>query len=123
MLLAAPIVFGGAYSGITFWNKMVKTIEATSKLTALQTDMATMQEQLTSIKENQLNSLQSNIRLQEKASEAIALAREASAISKSTQREVEVTIEASKSEVKTMVQSLEDKVEVLKRATTNPLGN
>lgn len=102
---------------------MVKTIEATSKLTALQTDMATMQEQLTSIKENQLNSLQSNIRLQEKASEAIALAREASAISKSTQREVEVTIEASKSEVKTMVQSLEDKVEVLKRATTNPLGN
>lgn len=100
---------------------MNKTIAATSKFKVIEDSISQLEHQVKSIKERQLESMDANIRLQEKASDAIALAREASSISKSTQRELEATTDATKSEVKTMIKSVEDKLEVIKRATTNPL--
>lgn len=101
---------------------MLKTIEATSKLGQIQDDIHALQIQMDSIKERQMESLNANIRLQEKAADAFVLSKEASAISKATQRELTATSENLKSEVATMIKSVEDKLEVIKRATTNPLG-
>ena len=101
---------------------MLDTIEATESLGAMQDDIKTLQLQVNSIKERQMESLNANIRLQEKAADAFVLSKEASAISKATQRELTATSENLKSEVSTMIRSVEDKLEVIKRATTNPLG-
>jgi vacuolar-type H+-ATPase subunit I/STV1 len=100
---------------------MLKTIEATSKFTIIEDDIKQLKLQVAAIKERQLEGLDANIRLQEKAADAYVLSKEASAISKATQRELAATSENLKSEVKTMIQSVEDKLDVIKRATTNPL--
>lgn len=121
-MILFPIVLGSGYAGVTFYNKMLKTIEATSKFTVIEDDIKELQITISSIKERQLEGLDANIRLQEKASDAIALAREANALSKSTNRELQATTKAVQSEVQTMIKSVEDKLEVIKRATTNPLG-
>lgn len=122
IMIMFPIVLGSGYAGVTFYNKMLKTIEATSKFTIIEDDIKELQLTISSIKERQLEGLDANIRLQEKASDAIALAREANALSKSTNRELQATTKAVQSEVQTMIKSVEDKLEVIKRATTNPLG-
>ena len=122
IMILFPIVLGSGYAGVTFYNKMLKTIEATSKFTVIEDDIKELQITISSIKERQLEGLDANIRLQEKASDAIALAREANALSKSTNRELQATTKAVQSEVQTMIKSVEDKLEVIKRATTNPLG-
>lgn len=115
-------MLGSGYAGVTFFNKMNDTIEATESLGDMKSEIKELHIQVKALKERQMEALESNVRLQEKASDAIALAREASSISKSTQRELEATTSATKSEINTMVKSVEDKLEVLKRATTNPLG-
>lgn len=115
------MVLGSGYAGVTFYNKMLKTIEATSKFTIIEDDIKQLKLQVAAIKERQLEGLDANIRLQEKAADAYVLSKEASAISKATQRELAATSENLKSEVKTMIQSVEDKLDVIKRATTNPL--
>jgi len=116
-----PIILGSGYGAVVFIEKMNKTIAATSKFKVIEDSIAQLEHHVKSIKERQLESMDSNIRLQEKASDAIALAREANSIAKSTQRELEATTDATKSEVRTMIKSVEDKLEVIKRATTNPL--
>lgn len=121
-MILFPIILGSGYGAVVFIEKMNKTIAATSKFKVIEDDITTLQLQITSIKERQMESLDASIRIQEKASDAIALAREANSIAKSTQRELEATTDATKSEVKTMIKSVEDKLEVIKRATTNPLG-
>ena len=78
-MILFPIVLGSGYAGVTFYNKMLKTIEATSKFTVIEDDIKELQITISSIKERQLEGLDANIRLQEKASDAIALAREANA--------------------------------------------
>lgn len=121
IIILFPIVLGSGYAGVTFYNKMLKTIEATSKFTIIEDDIKQLKLQVAAIKERQLEGLDANIRLQEKAADAYVLSKEASAISKATQRELAATSENLKSEVKTMIQSVEDKLDVIKRATTNPL--
>lgn len=121
-MILFPIILGSGYGAVVFIEKMNKTIAATSKFKVIEDDIKTLQLQITSIKERQMESLDASIRIQEKASDAIALSREANSIAKSTQRELEATTDATKSEVKTMIKSVEDKLEVIKRATTNPLG-
>lgn len=101
---------------------MIDTIEATKSLGSMKADIKELQIQLSSIKERQMESLNANIRLQEKAADAFVLSKEASAISKATQRELTATSENLKSEVNTAIKAVEDKLEVIKRATTNPLG-
>ena len=115
-------MLGSGYAGVTFFNKMNDTIEATESLGDMKSDIKELHIQVKALKERQLEALESNVRLQEKASDAISIAREASSISKSTQRELEATTSATKSEVNTLIKSVEDKLDVIKRATTNPLG-
>lgn len=115
------MILGSGYAGVTFWNKMLKTIESTSKLGKIEESIHTLEIQMTAIKERQLEGLDANVRLQEKVADAYVLAKESSAISRSTQRELEATTEATKSEVETMIKSVEDKLDIIKRATTNPL--
>lgn len=100
---------------------MNETIEASQGLGQIKKDINEIQIQLTSIKERQVESLNSSIRLQERASEAYALSKESIALSKATQRETQAISNAIQSEVDTKLQALNDKLEVIKRATTNPL--
>jgi hypothetical protein len=116
-----PIILGTGYAGVTFYNKMLDTIEASEGLSDIKQDIKELKLQVSAIKERQMEGLDANIRLQEKAADAYVLSKEASAISKATQRELTATSENLKSEVKTMIKSVEDKLDVIKRATTNPL--
>ena len=100
---------------------MNETIEASKGLSSIKKDINELQIQLGSVKERQVESLNSNIRLQEKASEAYALSKESIALSKATSRETEAIAKAVQSEVDTKLEALNDKLEVIKRATTNPL--
>ena len=120
-MILFPIILGSGYGAVVFIEKMNKTIAATSKFTIIEDDIKQLKLQVAAIKERQLEGLDANIRLQEKAADAYVLSKEASAISKATQRELAATSENLKSEVKTMIQSVEDKLDVIKRATTNPL--
>lgn len=120
-MILFPIILGSGYGAVVFIEKMNKTIAATSKFIVIEDNIKELQLQLTGIKERQLENLDASVRLQEKISTAYVLAKESSAISQSTQRELEATTENLKSEVKTMIRSVEDKLDVIKRATTNPL--
>ena len=100
---------------------MLKTIAATSKFTQIEEDIHTLNLQLTAIKERQLEGLNTNVRLQEKVADAYVLAKESNAVAVSVQRELQVSTEATRTEVEVMIKSVEDKLDVIKRATTNPL--
>ena len=81
-----------------------------------------LEEQLNDQRERYVELMQTNIRLQEKASEAIALAREAKAVSSGTSREVEAALSSIRSEVKSQIDGVNDKMKALQKATTNPLA-
>lgn len=81
-----------------------------------------LEEQLNEQRERYVELMQTNIRLQEKASEAIALAREAKAVSSGTAREVDASLTSIRSEVKSQIDGVNDKMKALQKATTNPLG-
>ena len=101
---------------------MVDTIEATESLNQMKIDINELKIQITSIKERHMENLNASIRIQEKSSDAYVLAKEASAISKATQRELEATTKSFKSEVDTAIAGVNDKLEIIKRSVTNPLG-
>jgi hypothetical protein len=84
--------------------------------------VVSLEEQLNDQRERYVELMQTNIRLQEKASEAIALAREAKAVSSGTAREVEASLSSIRSEVKSQIDGVNDKMKALQKATTNPLG-
>jgi len=100
---------------------MLKTIEATGKFRVIEDNINTLQLTVDAIKERQLEGLNTNVRLQEKVADAYVLAKESNAVALSTQRELKATTAATKSEVETMIRSVEDKLDIIKRATTNPL--
>ena len=81
-----------------------------------------LQDTLNDQRERYVELMQTNIRLQEKASEAIALAREAKAVSSGTSREVEASLSSIRSEVKSQIEGVNDKMRALQKATTNPLA-
>jgi hypothetical protein len=86
------------------------------------TKVVMLEEQLNDQRERYVELMQTNIRLQEKASEAIALAREAKAVSSGTSREVEASLSSIRSEVKSQIDGVNDKMKALQKATTNPLA-
>jgi hypothetical protein len=86
------------------------------------TKVVMLEEQLNDQRERYVELMQTNIRLQEKASEAIALAREAKAVSSGTSREVEAALSSIRSEVKSQIDGVNDKMRALQKATTNPLA-
>ena len=86
------------------------------------TKVVMLEEQLSEQRERYVELMQTNIRLQEKASEAIALAREAKAVSAGTSREVEASLSSIRSEVASQINGVNDKMKALQKATTNPLA-
>jgi len=60
---------------------------------------------------------------QEKASDALALAREVAAESRGNQREVEATLKSVRSELNANLDGLRAEMKALRKASTNPLGN
>jgi hypothetical protein len=86
------------------------------------TKVELLEEKITIQQERYLELMTQNVKLQDKASDAYVLAKESSAISKSTQREMEANISSLKSEVETELEALTEKMNALKKATTNPLG-
>ena len=117
VLAALPILGGGAYYGITLYNKMLSVINKFDY-----TKVVMLEEQLNDQRERYVELMQTNIRLQEKASEAIALAREAKAVSSGTSREVDAALSSIRSEVKSQIDGVNDKMKALQKATTNPLA-
>ena len=86
------------------------------------TKVELLEQQLDDQRERYVELMQTNIRLQEKASEAIALSREAKALSSGTSREVEASLSSIRSEVKSQIDGVNDKMRALQKATTNPLA-
>ena len=81
-----------------------------------------LEEQLSEQRERYVELMQMNVRLQEKASEAIAQAREAKAVSTGTAREVDASLSSIRSEVTSQINGVNDKMKALQKATTNPLA-
>lgn len=140
-----PLIGGAAYSGIKFWGKMEKTIEAVDKFkpyddTEFRERVQAFEIEVKALKERQLSLAEQAVRIAEKSSDAIALARETRAVaqgaateSAASSREVKSAVESQAREVQTKLAALKQDLDstaaalraemnVLKRATSNPLS-
>jgi ABC-type phosphate transport system auxiliary subunit len=140
-----PLIGGAAYSGIKFWGKMEKTIEAVDKFkpyddTEFREKVQAFEIEVKALKERQLSIAEQAVRIAEKSSDAIALARETRAVaqgaateSAASSREVKSAVESQAREVQTKLTALKQDLDstaaalraemnVLKRATSNPLS-
>jgi hypothetical protein len=145
ILTALPVIGGGAYAGVTFYNKMTETIEAVDDYkpyddTALREKVQAFEIEMKSVKERQLSIAEQAVRIAEKASDAIALSRETKAIAsgaaaegaamsretkasvESMNREIQTKLAALKQDLDSTAASLRSEMNSLKRATTNPLS-
>lgn len=138
VLAAVPVIGGGAYASITFYNKMVSTIDAVDSAkpyddTELREQVQTFAIEMKSVKERQLATAEQAVRIAEKASDAIALARETSAIAKGSSAETKAVLDAQgreinaklsqlQNEINNAVSNLRTEMNALKRASTNPLS-
>lgn len=87
------------------------------------TKVELLEQQLDEQRDRYVELMQMNVRLQEKASEAIAQSREAKAVSTGTAREVDASLSSIRSEVTSQIQGVNDRMKALQKATTNPLSN
>lgn len=129
-----PVIGGAAYTGIQFWGKMTKTIEAVEKFkpyddTAFKERIQAFEIEVKTLKERQLTIAEQAVRIAEKSSDAIALARETKAIangavseSQAANREVQTRLQALKQDLDATAAALRAEMNVLKRATSNPLS-
>jgi chromosome segregation ATPase len=140
-----PIIGGAAYSGIKFWGKMEKTIEAVDKFkpyddTEFREKIQAFEIEVKSLKERQMSLAEQAVRIAEKSSDAIALARETRAVaqgaateSAASSREVKAAVESQARELQTKLSALKQDLDstaaalrtemnTLKRATTNRLA-
>lgn len=138
ILTALPVIGGSAYAGITFFNKMQDTIEAVESAkpyddTELRELAKRLEVEMKSVKERQLATAEQAVRVAEKASDAIALARETSAIAKGSSAETKAVLDAQgreinaklsqlQNEINNAVSNLRTEMNALKRASTNPLS-
>lgn len=138
ILTVLPVIAGSAYAGITFFNKMQATIEAVDSAkpyddTELQEITKRLDLEMKAMKERQLATAEQAVRIAEKASDAIALARETSAVARGSSAETKAVLDAQsrevnarltqlKNEIDNAVSNLRTEMNALKRATTNPLG-
>jgi chromosome segregation ATPase len=137
ILTALPVIGGSAYAGITFFNKMQATIDAVESAvpyddTELRELAKRLEIEMKSVKERQLATAEQAVRIAEKASDAIALARETSAVSRGAAAETKAVLDAQgrevnaklsqlKNEIDSAVANLRTEMNALKRASTNPL--
>jgi len=104
--------------GITLYNDMVSVINSydESKVKEIELKLASQQGRIIEIMERAIVT-------QEKASDALALAREVAAESRGNQREVEATLSSVRSEVNANLDGIRAEMKALRKASTNPLGN
>jgi len=134
-LLATISALGsGGYYGVTLYNRAMTAIEAVETLekyddSDLKTRVNSLEIELKASKERQLATADALIRISENLTNAVALARESQATSKSAvvsaesvNREVQTRLDSIKKEVDSTVAQLRNEMAGLKRATTNPLG-
>jgi hypothetical protein len=124
----------GGYYGVTLYNRAMTAIEAVESLekyddSDLKTRVNSLEIELKASKERQLATADALIRISENLTNAVALARESQATSKSAvvsaesvNREVQTRLDSIKKEVDSTVAQLRNEMAGLKRATTNPLG-
>ena len=138
ILTVLPVIAGSAYAGITFFNKMQATIDAVDSAkpyddTELREKVQTFEIEMKAVKERQLATAEQAVRIAEKASDAIALARETSAVSRGSAAETKAVLDAQgrevnaklsqlKNEIDSAVNNLRTEMNALKRATTNPMS-
>jgi len=122
LLTVLPIIGGGAYMGITQYNQALSAIEEVQGMGELKDRIAALEVDNKALKDRLINTMDSAVRAQERASDALALARETKAISDGTSREVQATLASIRIELKTISEGLKSEMSALKRATTNPLG-
>lgn len=129
-----PVIGGAAYTGIQFWGKMTKTIEAVEKFkpyddTAFKERIQAFEIEVKALKERQMNLAEQAVRIAEKSSDAITVAKEAKVISNgavsesaAASREVQARLQALKQDLDATAAALRAEMNVLKRATSNPLS-
>lgn len=140
-----PIIGGAAYTGLQFWSKMEKTIEAVDKFkpyddTEFREKVQAFEIEVKSLKERQMAIAEQAVRIAEKSSDAIALARETKAVAQgaatesaaggretkaaveSLSREVQTKLAALKQDLDSTAAALRSEMNSLKRATSNPLS-
>ena len=138
ILTGLPVIGGAAYGGLKFYSKMEKTIEAVDASkpyddSEVRQQLQVLQIESKATKERMLQSMEAAVRIQEKASDAIALARETHAIAKGSAAEAKAVTESQGREVNAKLAQLQQQIEsttaalrsemnTLKRATTNPLS-
>jgi uncharacterized glyoxalase superfamily metalloenzyme YdcJ len=108
--------------GITQYNQALSAIEEVQGMGELKDRIAALEQDNKNLKDRLINTMDSAVRAQEKAVDALALARETKAITDGTGREVQATLASIRIELKTIADSLRAEMNALKRATTNPLG-
>ena len=156
ILTGLPVIAGGGYAGVIFFEQMKATIEAVDNYVpyddaAFKEQLKAFEIEMRSIKERQLQTAEAAVRVAERASDAIALARETRAIAtgglseakamgnetksiaesqsremraalEAQTREVNARLSALKQDLDSTVAALRAEMALLKRATTNPLS-
>lgn len=92
LLTGLPVIGGAAYGGLKFYGKMEKTIEAVEKFRPyddgeLREQMQKLQIEMQAMKERQIQTAEAVVRIAERSSDAIALARETKAVATGTATE------------------------------------
>lgn len=102
---------GAVYYGITLFNDLTSTIEEVKKMSDVETRITLLEDRVKNADNRMIELAMSNNRAYEKASEAFATSKETSAIIKGSQREIDVSLNAVREEMK-----------ALRKSTINPLA-
>lgn len=118
VLTVLPIIGGISYMGITLYNDMVSVIDSydESKIKEIDLRLSSQQNRILEIMERAIIT-------QEKASDALALAKVVEAESNGNIREVEATLTSIRSEIEANLEGIRAEMKALRKSTTNPLGN
>jgi hypothetical protein len=92
ILTGLPVIGGAGYGGMKFYGKMMETIEAVDKFKPyndgpLREQLQTLQIEMQAMKERQIQTAEAVVRIAERSSDAIALARETKAVALGTATE------------------------------------
>jgi hypothetical protein len=124
----------GGYYGVTLYNRAITAIESVEGYQpyddkTIQSKVLTLETEMKAVKERELQTAQTLLNNSERLLEAVSLARESQATSKSAvanadsvNREVQTRLAALQTELKSTSEQLRNEMNGLKRATTNPLG-
>lgn len=128
ILTGLPVIGGAGYGGMKFYSKMMETIEAVDKFkpyndAALREQMQTLQIEMQAMKERQIQTAEAVVRIAERSSDAIALARETKAIALGTATEAAAmgreTKSLAESQVREVKGALDSQQRELKVALTS----